>query len=69
MRLEGGPPCRPIFFSGERTRLACRLRRLAANIDAPGWLMTNRTLTSRNRLFGEAPNRAREARALPGENT
>ncbi len=50
--------------SGERTRLACRLRRLAG--DPAGeeiFLGTNKI--SQEWLFGEAPKSAREARALP----
>ena len=47
----------------ERTRLACRFRRLAEN---KGRHEERTTIPSSNlRPFGEAPNGAREALALP----
>ena len=49
---------------GERTRLACRLRRLAGD-PARGEEFLSRNKISQKRLFGEAPKSAREARALP----
>jgi len=42
------------ILSGERTRLACRFRRLAEIL-----------LVNEKKIVGEAPTTAREARALP----